>query len=529
MKAASVRKAAYLLLSACLLLWIIPASAENVQNRPIVINEVKHAVSLPLSEIVKLVPPPKFHGWIIRKEHGSANKVTKIFNQPDRVTQDESEYFPALSITLGINKDGVDGQAAGGVIPPDTNGSVGSTQFVLITNFAYQVFDKATGKSLLGPTLIHNIWNGFGGQCGTEDGGDPVVLWDKMANRWLVEQLEYFSSDQVCIAVSTTDDATGKYNLYAFTFNGLPDYPKLGVWPDAYYLAVNNFGGGNAAGQPCALNRTAMLAGKKAAMICFNPSSTDAGYLPSDFDGTTAPPSGAPNHYVELGNSNTTLKEYDFHVDFAHPKKSTFKGPQTITVPAYTQLCGGGGGACIPEPSGGGELDAIGDRLMFRNAYRNFSDHETLLFSHSVAPGKKSKAVAAMRWYELRSTPSGGKFSVYQAGTFQNKKDNYWMGSLAMDKAGDIAMGFSVDNSTSLDPSIWVTGRVPGDPKGKMEAPVVLHKGTSVQGSVNRWGDYSSMSVDPTDDCTLWYTQEYSDGGFNWQSHFTSFKFKSCN
>ena len=528
MKGLCARRARYSLLSACLLLWIIPASAADRQNTPIVVNEVKHSVSMPLSEIAKIVPPPQFHGWIVRKEHGSANKVTKIFNEPDRVTQDESEYLPPLSIAIGVNKDGVDGAAAGGVIPPDTNGSVGSSQFVLITNFAFEVFDKTTGKKTLGPLLINSIWKGFGGECESDNGGDPIVLWDKMAKRWMVEQLEYFGTNLVCVAVSTTDDATGKYNLYAFTFNALPDYPKLAVWTDAYYLAVNNFATGNAQGEPCALDRTSMLAGKKATMICFNPSSTDAGYLPSDFDGTTAPPAGAPNHYVELGNSNTTLKEYDFHVNFANPKKSTFKGPHTITVPAYTQLCGGGGGACIPEPSGGGELDAIGDRLMYRNAYRNFGDHESLLFSHSVAPGKGSKAVSAMRWYELRSTPSGGNFSVYQAGTFQNTTDNYWMGSLAMDKAGDIGMGFSVDNTTNLDPGIWVTGHLPSDPKGKMEAPIVLRKGKFVQGQVNRWGDYSSMSVDPDDDCTMWYSQEVSDGQADWQSHFTSFKFSGC-
>jgi hypothetical protein len=117
----------------------------------------------------------------------------------------------------------------------------------------------------------------------------------------------------------------------------------------------------------------------------------------------------------------------------------------------------------------------------------------------------------------------------YQAGTFQSQNDNYWMGSLAMDKAGDIAMGFSVDNRTNLDPSIWVTGRLPGDPLGKMGTPAVLHKGTKAQNLSNRWGDYSSMSVDPDDDCTLWYTQEYSSGGVNWQSHFTAFKFSGCN
>jgi hypothetical protein len=164
--------------------------------------------------------------------------------------------------------------------------------------------------------------------------------------------------------------------------------------------------------------------------------------------------------------------------------------------------------------------------MMFRNAYRNFGDHEAMVFSHSV--GSSGKAVAAERWYELRSTPPGGSFSVYQAATYKNSKDNYWMGSVAMDHSGNMALGFSADNSTTLDPSIWLTGRLPTDKLNKLEKYVIVHAGTTVQGDVNRWGDYSSMSVDPTDDCTLWYTQEYSDGGYNWQSHVVSFKFNSC-
>jgi len=163
---------------------------------------------------------------------------------------------------------------------------------------------------------------------------------------------------------------------------------------------------------------------------------------------------------------------------------------------------------------------------MFRNAYRNFGDHEALVFSHAV--GASSKAYSAERWYELRATPPGSSFSVYQAATYQNATDNYWMGSVGMDKNGDMALGFSVDNSTKLDPSIWITGRQPTDKLNKLEAKVVVHTGTQVQGAVNRWGDYSSMSVDPSDDCTFWYSQEYSDGGFNWQSHVVQFHFKTC-
>jgi hypothetical protein len=403
MKAIGARRTRYVLLSACLLMWIIPASAESVQRNPKVIREVKHDISLPLREMAQ--PIPQATHMRDRPEHIYPPLPFHITPGPDPVIQFDGEVANDLSTTQGFNFDGVNGFQAGGVDPPDTNGAVGSTQFVLTTNFAYEVYDKTTGKKLLGPTFINSIWKGFGGQCEQDNGGDPIVLWDKLANRWLVQQLEYFSSDQMCIAVSTGEDATGSYHRYAFTFNGLPDYPKFGIWPDAYYLSFNFYGSGFA--EPCALDRNKMLAGKAASMICFGSNSPNFGLLPSDIDGSTVPPTGAPNHYVELGSSNTTLSEFEFHVDFVHPKKSTFKGPRTITVPAYTQLCGGGGGACIPQPNGGDLLDAIGNETMFRNAYRNFGDHEAMVFSHSVAAGRGSTAVSAERWYELRSTPPG--------------------------------------------------------------------------------------------------------------------------
>jgi len=524
-----------LLLGAWLLLLIVPAFATSHQRTPFVIKADKFMVSQPLSETLKNTPPIPHRPWTIKTERENPNRPFKVYDIPDPVVQDSADANTKLGVTLGFNFDGVDGESAGNVIPPDTNGAVGDKQYFMMTNFAFQIFDKTTGKAETQPALIYTIWgSAFGGQCGTEDGGDPVVLYDKMANVWLIEQLEYFTSYQICVAVSQTDDATGKWNLYSFTFSGgLTDYPKLGIWPDAYYLSFNFFGPGY--GEPCAMDRATMIAGKaNPAMICFSPNSSNMSFLPSDIDGATLPPNGAPNHYIELGDTNTTLNEYDFHVDFAHPKKSTFNGPNVITVPAYTELCGGGEGACIPEPPGGGLLDALGDRMMFRNAYRNFGDHEAMVFSHSIAPGKGSKATSAERWYELRATPVGGSFSLYQAGTFQNKTDNYWMGSVAMDKNGDMALGFSVDNSKKLDPTIWLTGRLPSDPLNKMESPILIHKGTSYQGDVNRWGDYSSMSVDPSDDCTMWYTQEYAhttkggDAGYNWQSHVASFKFNGC-
>jgi hypothetical protein len=304
------------------------------------------------------------------------------------------------------------------------------------------------------------------------------------------------------------------------------------VWPDAYYLSVNSFGAGY--GEPCAMDRNAMLAGTTATIQCFNPVAPNFSYLPSDFDGATVPPSGEPNHFVELGFDNKSLIYYDFHVDFSNPSNSTFTGPNTITVPTFTLLCGGGGGACIPQPSGGSLLDALGDRPMYRLAYRNFGDHESLTLAHTVAPQPGATSKGATRWYELRAAPPGATFGLYQSGTFQNKTSNIWMASVAMDKVGDLALGSSVDNTTNIDPSILVAFRTPSDGLGKLEAPLMVVKGSAIQSGSNRWGDYSSMSIDPVDDCTLWYTQEYynkANGGAKstvWSTHVFAFKIAGC-
>jgi len=512
-----------------LTVWLIatPAMmAATVQRNAKVTYEIKHDVSLPLSVMAKDAPAPP-PGQIEMREHRAPKHFFHVSTGPDVLAQ--TETLPEVGTINLLSFDAITG-TQGGAIPPDTNGSVGSTQFVLITNFDYAVYDKTTGNTILAPTRINSIFRGFGGQCETNNGGDPIVLFDKMAQRWLVEQLEYFGGPNlVCVAVSTSADATGSYNRYSFSFgNNLPDYPHIGVWPDGYYLAVNSFGAGF--GQPCALDRSAMLAGTAATMVCFAPNSSNFGFLPSDLDGTTAPPAGAPNHFLELGNNTSSLNEFDFHVDFANPANSTFTGPHVINVPSYVLLCGGGGGACVHQPSGGSLLDALGDRLMFRNAYRNFGDHESMVVAHSVRPGGSSTADAATRWYEFRATPPGSSFGVYQGGTMQDKAISIWMGSIAMDKQGNIALGASAVSATTTKPTIGYTGRIPSDPLGKMESPKIVVKGTGVQTGSNRWGGYSSMSVDPSDDCTFWYAQEYyKTNGTNWIIHVNSFKFKGCN
>lgn len=503
-------------------------------------SESNHDVSSPLSQMAQ--NPAGTRAIMLEKQESRAPAgfFTRVAGL-DPVVQ--NHYLAPVAMSGQLSFDGITGlQGCGGCLPPDTNGSVGGTQFVEIVNVALQVYDKLTGRpELPKPMLISTLWAGFGGPCEFVNGGDPVVLFDKLAQRWLVTQLSFdvnSSNFFLCLAVSASIDATGSYNRYAFsTGKDLPDYPKYAVWPDAFYGTHNLYNlttGAFLGAEPCAFDRAAMLAGGAATMICIKPNPENYGFLPSDLDGLTPPPNGAPNHYLELGNLTNELKEFDFHADFANPQKSTFKGPHVIKVPNYVLLCDDGNNfACVPQPKPGEKVDSLSGLLMFRLAYRNFGDHESLVVPHAVQPGKGSTATVATRWYELRSTGEG--FSLYQSGTFQSPTDNLWMASMAMDKRGNIAMGMSADSPTNLDPSIWYTVRVPGDPLGQMEAPTVVVTGSAVQvEGGNRWGDYSSMSVDPSDDCTFWYAQEYynkKNGGKasgDWTTHMFAFKIEGC-
>jgi hypothetical protein len=412
--------------------------------------------------------------------------------------------------------------------PPDTNGAVGATQFVQWVNESFAVFNKSNGAIVPGfPKSGNTLWSGFGGGCETNNDGDPIAQYDKLASRWVLTQFSVSTTPFLqCVAVSTTSDATGSYHRYAFSQPNFPDYPKLGVWPDAYYISFNMFSGNTfVGGRACALDRTAMLAGHAATEQCFQLSSSFGGLLPSDLDGPASPPpTGRPNFFLNFGTNSLNL--WKFHVNFTTPRLSTFTGPTNIPVAAFSEACGGG--ACIPQPGTKEKLDSLGDRLMYRLAYRNRSGTESLVVNHSVAVGGNRNGSVAVRWYELRG-PNGTP-SVFQQGTFMPDASFRWMGSIAMDKVGDIALGYSV-SSTSLFPGIRYTGRLPSDPRGTMEGEKSIKVGGGSQlPKLNRWGDYSSITVDPVDDCTFWYTNEYlkSSGTFNWSTQIASFKFPGC-
>jgi hypothetical protein len=445
---------------------------------------------------------------------------------PDPVVQSTPGTTPLVSTSSNFEGIGSSNYSVGSV-PPDPNSAVGSTQIVEVVNTAYAVFSK-TGTTVLAPTSTSALWSGFGGFCQSANDGDATVAWDAIANRWIVQQFANVSSASgpyyECVAVSTSADATGSYYRYSYQFSNFPDYPKLSVWPDAYYTTYNMF---TAAGsfldaEVCAMNRTNMLTGAAATQQCFTTSSSYGGLLAGSLDGSTAPPSGESELLVGLGTTNTTLAYWKFHVDWSTPANSTFTGPSTLTVASYSPACSGG--TCIPQSGTSQQLDSLADRLMYRLAYRNFGDHESFVVDDAVTSGSG----VGMRWYELRL--SSGTPSVYQQGTYAPDSTYRWMGSIAMDKVGNIAMGYS-QSSSSVHPSIRFTGRLAADTLGTMtQTETTIITGAGSQTSYSRWGDYTSMQVDPSDGCTFWYTDEYepSTGNFNWNTRLASFTLPNC-
>lgn len=492
----------------------------------VAVRDYKHDVSPALRNI----PPARIPPRPQREENPPRNTGIKHSNAPDPVVQ--STLAPLAVPATILNFDGI---AFPGVAcncaPPDTNGEVGATQYAQIVNEGYQVFNKSTGASQLGPVSIVTLWNGFGGVCQNNGAGDPVLLYDQIANRWVVSQFAGVSvpTDE-CIAVSTSSDATGSYNRYGFHLGAnFFDYPKLSDWPDAYYMSMNVFNSSGTAflgPQPFAFDRSKMLAGLSATFITTSGplgSGVDP-FLPADLDGSTLPPAGAPNSFVGFpgGGAYTT---YHFHVDFATPANATWTTFASPAAAAFTQLCPLTR-SCVPQPGTSSGLDAIADRLMFRLAYRNFGDHESVVGNYTVSSG----GVAGVRWFELRNVTSGPE-TVNQQSTYQPDTTWRWMGSAAMDHNGDIAVGFSA-SSASIFPQIRYAGRLAGDPLNQLaQGETHLFDGTGSQtGTVNRWGDYSDLTIDPVDDCTFWYTNEYyaTTSSFNWRTRIGNFKFSGC-
>ena len=491
-------------------------------------HNVHHDISAPLSQIPPAAEqPPRPEGA------DTGLPIATPTGAPDPVVQTSQ---PGITIpSTSTNFDGVGNGIAGpqgtfavSSAPPDTNGAVGPNHYVQTVNSDFAIFNKSTGAIVYGPVPINTLWSGFGGGCQTNNDGDPVVNYDRISDRWVISQFSVSTTPFLqCIAVSQTADPTGAYYRYSFAYANFPDYPKMAVWPDAYYVTFNMFNAAGTAfvgGEACAYDRTKMLAGLAATQQCFLAGSSFGGLLPSDLDGTHLPPAGAPNYIVSLGAAANQLASWKFHVDWTTPANTTFTGPAALATAAFSELCNGG--ACVPQQGTVQTLDSLADRLMFRLAYRNFGDHEALVVTHSVTAGSSG----GIRWYELR--PTAGVLSIFQQGTYAPDSSYRWMGSAAMDANGNLGVGFSI-SATNRHPGIHYAGRLAGDALGTLPQG----EGTLIDGAgsqtttLERWGDYSAMTVDPTDDCTFWYTNEYipASGTFNWHTRIGSFKFPSCS
>ena len=503
-----------------------------------VIHASHSDLSRPLREQPMIWPP------IGAEREANPNPKLPVQNQdsPDPVIQ--SSFLqrmlttPAIPSPIlswnGIVYPGVGCNCA----PPDPDGEVGKTQYVQMVNEGFQVFDKVSGASTFGPVSISSVWSGFGGACQNGGNGDPIVVYDQLADRWIISQFATPSGASVpqdeCIAISQTGDATGAWYRYDFhlTSNFL-DYPKLGVWPDGYYMSGNVF---NTAGtaflgpQAFVFDRVKMLAGDASATsqtTGITGGSSEAPFLPSDLEGIIPPAVGDPNHFVSFPQGSPLIyKVRAYHVDFTNPANSTFALETTVSAASFSSLCATTRN-CVPQSGTSTRLDAIGDRLMFRNSYRRFADlHESMFNNYTVS----ANSVAGVRWFELRRTQPGNWLKT-QESTYQPDTTWRWMGSIASDNQGNAALGFSA-SSSSIFPQIRYAGRLTTDPLNTLSGEQHLVDGTGSQSQTgNRWGDYSDLTVDPVDDCTFYYTNEYyqTTSQFNWRTRIGYFKFAECS
>jgi len=547
------------------LAFVASLSAQNdhVLRNPQV-SQAGFAITPPLRDLVKNQPTELQFGYHQASPvlHPKLNRAMKSKNispnfsdaaaqtihLPDTIPIDQADW-----LGIGVGFFGYSVPDA----PTDANLSIGDTQIVQWVNVQFAVFDL-NGNNILfngqhyvaGNVLFAGLTH-----CADTNSGDIIAQWDKVAHRWVMYQPRFSAPYYDCFAVSQTADATGAYYTYEFpTLNNsvdFPDYPKLGVWPNGYYVAHNSFANQQTydGAMPCAYDRVKMLAGDPSAKgVCFLDNSNgtlfDDSMLPADVDDAGAPPNGIDPIFVgSVDNGangiDSNIYYYHFHFDPANPTNSTFdcvQGACKVPVTQYQVACQNlqTGTCTATQPVG--VLDNLGDRLMYRLAYRilpaptpqrTIRDNrlQDWLVSHTVFNSTNS----AVRWYEFHSAIDNTTPTVYQQGTYAPNSTNRFMSSLARDKRGNIAMSYTV-SSLSVAPTIAFTGRAPGDPLGTMGAETILVPGVGSQlDTDNRWGDYYNMAIS-NDGCTFVTTGEYyqSNATFNWSTRIGKLKFANC-
>ena len=436
-----------------------------------------------------------------------------------------------ISTILNFN-----GQGFTGVNPPDTVGDVGPDHYIQMINAGagarFTIHNKNNGSVIAGPITLDNLGSG---NCASGF-GDPIVLYDRDADRWMLSEFAG-SGNRMCVYVSlTSDPVSGGWCNYDFTATNFPDYPKYAVWPDAYYVSTNE-------NLPAAyaFDRENMLncAPARPRQRFTAPPLSGFGFqatLPADVDGAALPPAGAPGIFIRHNDTErhgpggfpTTdlLQLFEFDVDWNNPNNSTFTGPFNIEIADISSdLCGFFTFSCFDQPTGGSDLDPLREINMWRSQYRNFGTHETLV--GNLGTEVSGNDHGGVRWYELRKT--GANWFLFQEGTYAPDAADRWMGSAAMDIDGNVAVGYNIVDETGpgIFPGLRFIGRLESDPPGTMpHGEFSLIEG-SARNSSNRYGDYSSLNVDPADDCTFWFTGEHNQAG-SWSTRIGSFRFDTC-
>ena len=571
--------AVLLVLTAAALVFLAvspPAVAQPTAHRQPLTPKFSKAVAFDVSPALRSLPLGKKHVadpsklLEIRPEGGprARSRGYKSGDGALQLLKPAAPTIPAPLLTFeGLSNEDNFNIFGFRVNPPDPNGEVGPNHFVEMINLVFAVYDKA-GNLLAGPIDTGSLWTDFAIPDCTDPSGDPVVLYDQFMDRWLLSQFTTSGLNDPtkpfwnCVAISTSGDPTGTYYRYAFetTSDGIfyfPDYPKYGNWTDSYVITTREFGPTIEYGIGVyALEKNKMVNGDpNARSVKFFIDGNDPdllplvgdGLLPADPDGkqkpktdTAIPIIGTQDDDADYGATFDALNIWDLYVKWrSTPIASLELNIQLATAPFDSIFpCAPTSRDCLPQPGivdPAQYLDILSyrQRPTFRLAYRNFGTYESLVTNQSV---EATAGVAGARWYEIRRT--NGTYSIYQQGTYAPADGVHrWMGSIAQDKKGNMALGYSVVNGVDVFPGIRYTGRLKGDTLGLMtlgEATII--NGTGVQLTTNsRWGDYTSMNIDPSDDCTFWYTNEYytlagqGTSAAGWQTRIGKFKLPGCN
>src|SRR5438067_4505263 len=391
--------------------------------------------------------------------------------------------------------------------PTDANAAVGPNHIVEMENYSFTIFDKA-GHLLFGPAGMAEIWQGFSGNCGIEDRGDPVALYDRLADRFVLTHLSWDMSDdssRQCVAISQTADPLGAWYRYEFPYPAKNDYGKIGLWPDEYVFSTFLLSGPLPLGAHaviCAIDRLRMVEGGAGTQQCFDAPPNEPQPFPADLDGDRPPPNGT-DAYLVSSPYQDTLGVFRLHVDWSNPSRSFLSPRQAVTVAPWNPASDP---VPIAQPGTSLRLIASTGTLRHRLAYRNFGDYASIVTAHTVDAGD---GVIGLRWYELRPDGKDGLL-IFQQGTFAPDSEHRFVPSVAMDRNGGLAVAYSISSAVTY-PSLRYAARLAVDPLGELTlGEGSLHEGTFAQTTGALWGDYASLQIDPADDCTFWFTSHFT-------------------